>query len=505
MLWNQLYKEQTALCVLSTGTGKTEIFIEFLKKALTLKPELRAIILVNKINLLTQTARRIGTELTGNRVGVFYGKEKELSPITVACIQSIYKLTLDNLNLIILDETHNVDQNDGRYIDFIRNHPAAKLIAFTATPYRTASGPIYGAGKLFTKITYQKQLKEMIQAGFLVEPRMKRTEEQFDISQLRTRAGEFMSEDVSELVSDEKKVRAQVQDAIPRLRDRKSVVWACALISHAEDVKTALGEEGEDAVVLHSKMSEDERIAAQKEFETGLARHLVFVSIVSEGYDHPPIDAVVLMRPMKSPVLYVQTVGRGLRISEGKKDCLILDYGKVVETIGPLDNPKMNDKESRKKKQEPTLMKFCPACLEYVHRKEPQCPACSHVFFTREAPKLEKKAANVGDLVSWQPQKPKMMELSHVELEKYHSKSGNDCLRVTYYPKSIVGEYPVSEFFVWSNDYAQQRLFKRLGEMQVKLCADINEQAAQAIQTMPTMIEYEMDGKYPRVKRLFFL
>jgi hypothetical protein len=95
----------------------------------------------------------------------------------------------------------------------------------------------------------------------------------------------------------------------------------------------------ERAVCVHSLMKSAEQTDALREFEQGDTRHLVFVSKVSEGYDFPAIDAVVLFRPMRSPTLYIQTVGRGLRLHPDKSDCLVLDYGKVVSHCGRLDRP----------------------------------------------------------------------------------------------------------------------------------------------------------------------
>ena len=503
-LWNELYNNQVALCSMPTGSGKTLCFIELIDRAIAKKLDLQCVVLVNKINLLTQTYKRFVKHFGMEKVSVFYGKEKRINTITIACIQSISDFPFEKLNLIILDETHNVDENDGRYINFIRNNPSAKVLAFTATPFRSSSGLIYGNGKLFRKITYQKKLKEMIDEGYLVEPRLKRVEHQFDISSLRIRAGEFMQEDVTQLVSDTKKVRAQLNDAIPRLKDRKSIVWACALISHAIDVCLELELMGENAVVLHSKMEESERLEAQRKFESGEARHLVFVSIVSEGYDFPPIDAVILMRPMRSPVLYVQTVGRGLRTSPGKTDCLVLDYGKVIETIGPLDNPRLNDKESRKKsKNEPSPMKFCPNCLEYIERKNASCPVCEHEFFKPVAPVLTVKPYQEGALLS-NGIKPQLeMNVRAVYLDSHTSKNGNDCLKIMYMPESI--EMPVTEFFVCKNDYAQQRLLKRLIEMDIDLKSSLDEQVQMPVKKVPKKIIYEMEGKYPRIKRLVFV
>ncbi|WP_350448928.1 DEAD/DEAH box helicase, partial [Streptococcus pseudopneumoniae] len=90
-----------------------------------------------------------------------------------------------------------------------------------------------------------------------------------------------------------------------------------------------------------------ERNNEMEYFLNGEARHMVFVTALSEGWDHPPIDALCLLRPTRSPVLYVQLAGRVLRPYDGKVDSLILDYGNVVKNLGPLDNPRIPKKGER--------------------------------------------------------------------------------------------------------------------------------------------------------------
>jgi hypothetical protein len=140
--------------------------------------------------------------------------------------------------------------------------------------------------------------------------------------------------------------------------------------------------------VIHSQ--KDNNI---KEFEDGNLRHLVFVSIVSEGYDYPPIDAIVLMRPTRSPVLYVQIVGRGLRPYKDKVNCLVLDYGRVIETLGHISDPLINAGKKSKGVTE-IKMKFCPQCYEYCQLSAQTCPECEYQFSS------SKKEVNLKNLTS---------------------------------------------------------------------------------------------------------
>lgn len=462
------------LCVLLMGSGKTEIFIEVIKRYLATTDK-NVVVLLNKVSLLEQTIKRIKDSL--GEVSVYCGSlnYKDMNKrVTIATVQSINSAPSDaRVGLIVVDEVHNLGEK-GYYRNFINNNPQAIVYGTTATPFRTVSGVIYGPEELFKKITYQKSMLWMIEQGYLVKPLLKKGNYQFDTSKLRIIAGEFNQKDVSALVDNTEKVELQIIDALSRSQDRKCFVWACATIKHCETVYTMLRNKNESVVQIHSEMSLEERSDAEALFRSGKSRHLVFVSIVAEGFNHPPIDCVVLMRPIRSPVLYLQICGRGLRISEGKEDLLILDYGKVIESIGPLDNPKIKFKKRRLSgggEVEESEMKACRNCLEYVPRKERVCPVCSTEFFAapRDPVKnLTREADQESALLFFTKDfKKYTMSVSKVSFLKHNSKGGNDCVKIVYYSGNIF-EPPMSEYFVWGQSFAMRNLNKRLKEIGMK-------------------------------------
>jgi len=120
-IWADLFKEKKSLCVLPTGTGKTELFIKLVEDYLEAFPGKRALIMLNKIKLLKQTEKRFAPIFGKDRIGIFCGSvgvHETAKPITIASIQSIHDIKVEDLGLIVLDEVHNVDQESGRYRDF---------------------------------------------------------------------------------------------------------------------------------------------------------------------------------------------------------------------------------------------------------------------------------------------------------------------------------------------------------------------------------------------------
>jgi len=501
-LWARLFESGSALCVIATGGGKTEIMQALLQKCFAKKPDLKVVVIAQKINLIEQTARRFRKNF--DSVSIYCGSiEKDLSgSIVIASIQSIAEIKM-HINIVVVDEVHAIDHEQGRYFDFfeLNRHEKMKVIGFTATPFR-ADGPIYGEGKFFEKIDFIKPMDELIDEGYLVRPLMKAPNHQIDTSQLSVRAGEYAQEDVERVTVDQSVVDLQVKDALSRLANRYSVVWACASIAHAEMVSSTINRiiEGQDNVsIIHSKMGKQDRANHLGAFEE-LGGHLVFVTIVSEGYDHPPIDAVVLMRPTRSPVLYVQMVGRGLRTSEGKKDCLVLDYGNVVRSCGPINNPKVVTARKGKKPEEEIQHRVCPECFEYVLKILPACDVCGHVFYTKKETKLRVES-DVQDILA--KPKPREMLVKKVVLGFHTSKAGNDCLMVIYKPLSMLDRDHV-EYFTFSNDWAYKRMVKRLQELDCPIVGDTHEQAEQLCKRCPKSIILVSKNGYNNIERLVF-
>lgn len=470
--WSDLFQSSSVLTVLPTGAGKTVIFGELIRKAIEAKPDIRIVVLMGRIDLVSQTERAIARQVPRRDIGVYCGSlgRKELSrKVTLASIQSIHRERL-RPNLIICDEVHNFDARGGRYLKFIEqclaDNPKLKVVGFTATPFRM-NGEIYGEDEFFKKITYRKRIQDLIALGHLCEPRMKGSKEQFDISSLRIKGGEYVQGDVDELVKDQDQCSRQILDALSRMDGRQCIVWATANIDHCNLVANALMAMAERVTTVHSKLEKETRNANLSAFRGGSCRHMVFVTILSEGFDHPPIDTVVLMRPTRSPVLYVQSVGRGLRPSAdtGKRDCLVLDYGQVIRTLGPLDNPRVKRKKKNDEKDEAPI-KECPQCLSFVFAGLRVCPCCGFQFPPPPEPaeKLERKSDERAKILSEQAA-PETLVTGPAVIAMHESKNGNQCVRITYKDPCLVATWGfsgISEFFVTTSPWAMERMQRRI-------------------------------------------
>ncbi len=500
-IWASLGKSNRVLCVLPTGAGKTVIFKELLSRAHVLRGnDMRSVVLLNRETLVRQTARTIGED-----VGIFcaaLGEKDTTKPITVASIQSINKEELEGIKLCIIDEAHNLSET---YEKFLANlGPNCKLVGFTATPF-SPNGLIYGPKAFWPMVHFKRSLKYMIDGGFLVRPILSQGRHQFDTSKLSTRMGEFRLEEIEELTSDEKKVKQQIADAMPRLSNRNRIIWACSSIKHAELLKKFIPE---SVSIMHSKQNAAEKEINQVAFENGFCRHMISVTMLAEGYDFPAVDAIVLMRPTRSARLYIQIVGRGLRLFDGKKDCLVLDYGEVVQNLGPLDNPLVVGKSGVKKEPLEVTLKACPKCLSYIDKMASSCPDCSYEFSTQEMATVSKNITRVvsgGKLLSDDQAPEERHLIKSVEIKHHVAKSsGTKCVRIDFH--TVTSLWPISKYVgAWPQSWLEGK--KMLHEMGLPFSSfqeawEAIEQGWTQVDIKPVAVITKKVGKYSNVVRL---
>ena len=456
----QLLKGENPLVVGSTGIGKSVILRLTIDSLASQYPEFRCIIVVNKVTLVRQFRDKYFPNAS-----IYCGTENSKcleNSVVIATIQSIANVRV-LFHLIILDEAHNLGGD--LYDTFLHNcrqeRPQVKVLGTTATPFNN-QGYIYGKNKLFRSISFKRDLDWSIENGFLVPPTIKHSLECFDTSDLTIRLGDFVQREVDALTMDIDKVKRQVTEALAKLRGRQKVIWSCASIAHAQVIKELLATAGEQVSIVHSQLSKHEQKQELDAFDLGSSRHLVFITIVSEGYDQPSIDAVVLLRPMKSARLMIQTVGRGLRTFEGKTDCLVLDFGEVFLNCGTLNNPIIT---TGNKRPEKSTVKFCPECLEIISIEIKVCK-CGHCF----KPETRDMTANTTTMASTTAPLSAVEEIllvTRVSFDTYKAKSGRSCARILYKTSNLLGER-IIEYFTEGQEWQASKFKARLNVLSKK-------------------------------------
>lgn len=385
---DQGYNE--ALIELPTGAGKTPVIAKLCQ--LVTKWGMRAIVTAHVKELLEQTYRTIKALDSSLDVGLYSaGLDSRDTSNTIVCggIQSIYRRAeeIGKVHIVIVDEAHLIPKNDNSmYQTFLSDmkkiNPKLVLVGLTATPYRTDSGVIFGEGELFKAITYKKDVKELIDEGYLSPLRSKNGSATIDESKLTlTSMGEFDVNVQENLLNNGGIMEAAIQDILTRAKDRHKILVFCPKINGCWKFRDIYQSAvGDDIEVLDGNTDKDERARIIKEFREGSLRVLVNCQILTTGFDAPNVDCVVLLRATTSPGLYYQMVGRGLRKSEGKKDCLILDYGKNIERHGAINAIQVHKRKASRNEKPAPIVRECPQCGELIGIREKVCPVCKYEF-----------------------------------------------------------------------------------------------------------------------------
>lgn len=320
---------------LPTGAGKTVIFSHLARLATR-----QVLVLAHREELLAQAVDKLARALEGTRVvGLERGSSRAPSDakVLVASLRSLHPdrigsvLSGRDLGLIIYDECHHAPADDNlrvlRTIGAFEPDWPGTLLGFTAT---TARGDGKGLDTVFERIVYSRTLPDLIEEGFLAPLKGFRIATEADLTRLSARGADFAEDELAEVVDIQER-NALVARSIQELaRDRRTIAF-CVTVNHARNLSRALNHIGVPAGIVHGEMPAADRARALADFRDGRIHVLANVAVLTEGFDDPGVSCVAMARPTRSEGLYAQCVGRGTRLAEGKRDCLILDFVDVSE------------------------------------------------------------------------------------------------------------------------------------------------------------------------------
>ncbi len=313
------------LIALPTGTGKTVIFSHLVKH----RPG-RCLILVHRDELIRQAYDKLQEIVPGVAVGVVKAEEDDhTAPIVIASVQTLgrpkrlERVTWD-FATIIVDEAHHAVAATYRQIltragAFTPEGPLT--LGVTATPQR---GDRVGLDQVFQQIVYDRTLRDMILAGYLSDLRAVQIRVAADFRQLRTRAGDFVDHEVADVLLHADAPAKIVQAYLDHALGRKAVLFT-PTVAFAETMTTLFRAAGVVTESLSAMTPLEERRAILQRFRQGETRIVANCGVLTEGYDEPSVECILIARPTQSTALFTQMVGRGTRRYPGKPDCLVID------------------------------------------------------------------------------------------------------------------------------------------------------------------------------------
>lgn len=315
-------KVDRTLMVLPTGCGKTIVFAKITEDCV--RQGKRVLILAHRGELLDQASDKIA-KATGLRCAMEKAEETCLGSwyrVTVGSVQSLMRekrlgrFPEDYFGTIIIDEAHHCVSDS--YQRVLSHFPDAKVLGVTATPDR---GDMRNLGVYFESLAYEYTLPKAIREGYLSPIKAMTIPINIDLAGVGVQAGDFKSGDIATALDP---YLYQIADEMAEhCHDRKTVVFL-PLVKTSQKFRDILNERGFMAAEVNGESQDRAEVLAA--FDRGDYNVLCNSMLLTEGWDCPSVDCVVVLRPTKVRSLYCQMVGRGTRLCEGKESLLLLDF-----------------------------------------------------------------------------------------------------------------------------------------------------------------------------------
>ncbi|MBC7658929.1 MAG: DEAD/DEAH box helicase [Chitinophagaceae bacterium] len=333
-------QREPAVLVLPTGAGKSLVIAELARIA-----KGRVLVLAHVKELVEQNHAKYASY--GLEAGIYSAgldRKEKTAKVIFGSIQSVARADdelFKSFSLLIIDECHRVSiEEDTQYAQVIKRlravNPSLCVLGLTATPYRLGLGWIYQynhkgiirtqENRFFKKCIFDLSLAYMINNKFLTPPiKIDSPVAGYDFSSLKLKGQSFVLKDVEHILKDQERVTPGIiANIIEMAADRQGVMIFTSSVRHAEEILGHLPHVMSALVVGDTETKDRDRII--QDFKAKKLKYLVNVSVLTTGFDAPHVDLIAMLRPTESISLYQQIVGRGLRLAEGKTDCLILDY-----------------------------------------------------------------------------------------------------------------------------------------------------------------------------------
>lgn len=383
-------QSRRVLYVLSTGGGKTLLF-SYISRGVYQNRK-RVLILAHRRELLKQISSALGQWNVPHGILDAQARGIPRHPVVVGSVFTVYRRLkhMPRYDLIIQDEAHHCSGNN-TYSKILNHFPDARQLGVTATPARASGEPL---GASFDTLIEGPSTAELIAMGYLCPPEVYAPSKP-NLAGVHIRQGDFV---VSELDAAMNKptITGDAIEHYRKLAFGKLTVVFCVSVKHARDTAEMFNKAGISAAHVDGKMEDFERDRTLARFSRGEIRVLTSCNLISEGFDVPGIECAIMLRPTESMPLYLQMVGRALRIYPGKSKAVILDAAGLTLRHGFPDAPRewTLAGEMKAPSERAPRVSVCAKCFA-AYKPAPMCPRCGHI-----PPVQDRKVKHVdGELV----------------------------------------------------------------------------------------------------------
>jgi DNA repair protein RadD len=402
---------------LPTGGGKTLTATSIITKAVA--KGRKVVFLANRKQLVRQTSEVLA------RYGIAHGiiqaeNTRSLDArVLVASIDTVHVRGLpDDVGLLIIDEAHGVAGSE-KYRVLLAKYNALPVVGLSATPFAAGMGKHYDelGGQLFEQLLIGARIKGLIDDGYLVDCDIYAPSEP-DLKKVRSSKGmdgllDYNQSDLED-AADRPELIGDILTHWHKLAAGKQTVVFATSIAHSKHIVEQFLAAGVSADHIDYWHDDDERAEILGRFARGETRVLSNVALLSEGWDCPSTEVMILARPTRSLIRFIQMAGRVLRPAPGKTKALLLDHSGSTARLGhPCDDlplelddgkPKTAGKQQAERKE--SMPKPCPSCKYMRPASVHQCPKCGF------KPERQSNVETVdGELVKFDRKKPLKKEV----------------------------------------------------------------------------------------------
>ena len=324
-------ENDSTLAVLPTGSGKSIIFAEVIKRT---QPA-RAMVLAHREELIWQARDKIErttgleceiemADLSARTGPTLFSK----CPVVISTIQTqnskwrgqkrMGKFNPEEFGVLIIDESHHVTASSYlNVINYYTQNPKLRVLGVTATPDRTDQESL---GRVFKTVAYDYEILDAIHDGWLVDIDQQMVHiEGLDFSAMRTTAGDLNGADLSAVMEAERNLLGVADATLQIIKQRRAIVFTVS-VRQAESLANIFNRRGQCAGWVCGKTPKDDRRQMLADFAAGKIQIMVNCGVLTEGFDDPGVEVVVMARPTKSRSLYSQMIGRSTRPLAGVVD-----------------------------------------------------------------------------------------------------------------------------------------------------------------------------------------
>ncbi len=513
--------DQSPLLVLPTGAGKSIVIAELVRLLFDTWPEQspRTVVLVPSKELAEQNADKL-LRILPSHISVGYysaslGKKRPDADVIVATIGSICRNAhlLGNIRCVMIDEAHLVSPDGAgqyrKFLDDLAKYCVFRVVGLTATPFR-GNGVWLTSGKdpLFCAIAHTVKVQTLLDSGH-VSPLVRPSDvikTRIDTAEVKTVNGDFAIDELADCVG--QYIPAAAAEAVTLAADRKKWIAFTPTVANAGELVICLQSLGVSAELVCGDTPKKERERLISEFRSGRIRCLVTVLALAVGFDVPDVDCIIWLRPTQSPVLYVQGSGRGMRICEGKTDCLWLDFSDTTDRLGPVDAIKGRRKSSSRDDQGAPFA-ICPECGAQVRPANSlTCPECGERL-REEEEKPVRKASDAPIMLHQVQAKIVRHEVTRVTYHEHHKDGSPDSMRVEYWSglRRVAQEWVCFEHTGFARAKAEQWWSKRhpfVGDLDKSFPISTGHALQCFKGCEPSHITVNESGKFPEIIRCEF-